>query len=443
MVENIYLPEEVMSQENKKSNTSPGIILSDFVVVKPAPPIPQEISCELLAMTIAKVKSDEGKITDKKDLDNILKRAKIKVSQYGISSKYIKQRYMAIAANEYLESFNLGNDFADNITKKILDNNKFTIPALKSKVFRDFVVEHRNPQGMGLDKRMALYEKIALKSVRMLYKNVESPPDDVIHVTTSGYLKPNPIERFFSERQWLDTAITHSYHMGCYASIPAVRMAHGFLCSSLAGITPVKTGIDIVHTEILTAHSRVVEDSIEQIFSMTLFGDGFIKYTAYSEEHFKKTIKKNGLKVIAVKQRLLKDSLADMTWNLGPHNFKINFGLSVPYLIRDHIKLFVNELFFENGFDFEKEKCQGNLVYAIHPSGPVVIIKICETLGLTDEDIALTNKIFYENGNMSSATVPHMLEEIIRDEKIKPGKKVLVFAYGPGLTIAGMILEKV
>jgi predicted naringenin-chalcone synthase len=44
---------------------------------------------------------------------------------------------------------------------------------------------------------------------------------------------------------------------------------------------------------------------------------------------------------------------------------------------------------------------------------------------------------------MSSAACPHIWERIIGDETIKPGTKVLSLGFGPGLTVAGMIMEKV
>lgn len=413
---------------------SPGIILADFISVKPSPPIPQDISCDLLAIAIAKAKCIKENITDQKEVDATYKKSRIKVSQYGISSKYIKQRYMVLAASDYSETSKLG--------QKLAENGKFIATALKSQIFRDIVTNNRNPQGLDLGERMFLYDKFAGKCIRQMFEGVEIPPDDVIHVTCSGYLSPNPIEQYFSEKQWLRTTITNSYHMGCYGSLPALRMAHGFLCSSRSGITPPKKRVDIVHTEILSAHSKIIEDSAEQIITMTLFGDGFIKYSAYPEEYYSDKSKR-GLKILAIKEHLIKDTLGGMTWNLGPHNFNMTLALSVPYSIRDTVKPYVQEMFADIGLDFEKEKQQGNVVYAIHPGGPLIVKKICEQLDLSEEDVAYSNQVLYENGNMSSATIPYILNEIIRDEKISRGKKVLSMAFGPGLTIAGMVLEKV
>lgn len=413
---------------------SSGVILSDFVSVKPSPPVPQELANDLLAMAIAKARCIENSNTDQEEIEAQLKKSRIKVSQYGVSSRYIKQRYMVLAASDSAGKIKIG--------QKIANKGKFLQVALQSPLFKEIISDHRNPQGLDLEERMKLYDKFAGKAIREMYEGIQNPPDDVIHVTCSGYLAPSPAEQFFSEKGWLNTTVTHSYHMGCYGSLPALRMAHGFLGSAKMGITPPKDRIDIVHTEILSAHSKIVEDSPEQIITMTLFGDGFVKYSAFPQEKFEGKGKR-GLKILAIKEHMINDSLDGMTWTLGPHNFNMTLALSVPYAIRDMIKPYVDEIFADQGLDFEEEKRKGNVSYAIHPGGPLIVKKICDQLCLSSEDVALSSKVLYENGNMSSATIPYILREVINDDSIPVGQKILSMAFGPGLTIAGMILEKV
>ncbi|GBE05469.1 hypothetical protein BMS3Abin10_01101 [bacterium BMS3Abin10] len=50
---------------------------------------------------------------------------------------------------------------------------------------------------------MALYEKTAIKYIDEMYKGVDKAPDDIIHVTCSGYISPSPVERFASRKEWL------------------------------------------------------------------------------------------------------------------------------------------------------------------------------------------------------------------------------------------------
>jgi predicted naringenin-chalcone synthase len=43
---------------------------------------------------------------------------------------------------------------------------------------------------------------------------------------------------------------------------------------------------------------------------------------------------------------------------------------------------------------------------------------------------------------MSSATIPHILKGVVDDPGIAPGTRVVCLGYGPGLTLAGLVLEK-
>ena len=79
---------------------------------------------------------------------------------------------------------------------------------------------------------MALYERLVRQVLDQAYGETVQPPDDIIHVSCSGYLSPNPVEQLVSNKQWTATTVTNSYHMGCYGSIPALRMAGGFLAAS-------------------------------------------------------------------------------------------------------------------------------------------------------------------------------------------------------------------
>jgi predicted naringenin-chalcone synthase len=173
---------------------------------------------------------------------------------------------------------------------------------------------------------------------------------------------------------------------------------------------------------------------------MTLFSDGFIKYSAFTEKEVKRRHLK-GLKVLAIKEHLLPKSLDAMTWNLGQYNFDMTLSLQVPYMIRDITKPFVVSLLKQIGKDFDREK--DNLVYAIHPGGPLIVKKVCEELELSEKQVQLSNKVFYENGNISSATIPYIFHEIINSDDIPDGAIVLSMAFGPGLTVSGMMLEKV
>lgn len=46
-----------------------------------------------------------------------------------------------------------------------------------------------------------------------------------------------------------------------------------------------------------------------------------------------------------------------------------------------------------------------------------------------------------QNGNMSSASIPVLLDELKKAGKLQPGMKIVVAGFGAGLTWGGMYLE--
>ena len=130
-----------------------------------------------------------------------------------------------------------------------------------------------------------------------------------------------------------------------------------------------------------------------------------------------------------------------MTWVPGSTRFHMTLSVMVPVIIKQSVRSFVENLFRRINLDFEQEK--DRLMFAIHPGGPKIVEHIQESLGLTDEQVAISRAIFLENGNMSSATVPHIMKGILEEPSIRRGTRIVCLGFGPGLTATGLVLEKI
>lgn len=126
--------------------------------------------------------------------------------------------------------------------------------------------------GAGLDERMEVFREHADRVFDEFYRETETAPTHLIHVTCTGYSSPSGAQKLISKRGWGEkTTVTHAYHMGCYGAIPAMRIARGFSDEGM---------VDIVHTEMCSLHSNPSLHQTDQLVTQTLFGDGFIKYSA-------------------------------------------------------------------------------------------------------------------------------------------------------------------
>jgi alkylresorcinol/alkylpyrone synthase len=79
--------------------------------------------------------------------------------------------------------------------------------------------------------------------------------------------------------------------------------------------------------------------------------------------------------------------------------------------------------------------------WVLHPGGRRVIEVMTERLALRPCDLAATEAVLGEHGNMSSVTVLFVLDEILRCNRPARGEKGLVGAFGPGFGAELLLLE--
>lgn len=278
------------------------------------------------------------------------------------------------------------------------------------------------PSGKLLGERMKAYSQFADRILESFYVN-ESAPDNLIHVSCTGYVSPSAAQKLVSKKQWgSTTTVTHAYHMGCYGAFPALRMARGFEGKRA----------DIVHTEICSLHSNPSLHEIDQIVSQSLFADGFIKYSLSDE--------KEGIAIHTILEELIPDSLDAMSWDVSDWGFQMGLSKEVPVLITRALDPYLARLAQHSPWSADELK--KSALFAIHPGGPKILDYVRKLLHLTESQVRYSNQILREFGNMSSATLPHIWKEILEDSAVARGTPIVSMAFGPGLTICGAIMEK-
>lgn len=398
-------------------------LLVDFQPAQVSKPVSQKVALQISAFGLARGYCKQNGIASMDGMLRVLQEMRGKFEKYGVSSNLIKRRQLVL--------FPRLRDMRISGGELVLSKPEHE----HLQLFAD----QDDTKGLDLKQRHASYGKIVGDCLEDMYADAPEAPDDLIHVTCSGYLAPSPVERMVARREWFDTTVTHSYHMGCYGAFPAIRMAHGFLASSRAGTARPKSRVDIVHTELLSGHHNIEDSGIENIITMTLFADGFVKYSLCTEEHAREHGLR-GLRVLAYEEHLLPDSADDMTWVPAAHQFQMTLSVMVPVVIKRHVRAFVTKLLRGVGIDFERERAR--LMFAIHPGGPKIVEHVQEELGLDPDQVAISREVFREHGNMSSATVPHILKGILEEKAVRSGTPVVCLGFGPGLTVTGLVVEK-
>lgn len=295
---------------------------------------------------------------------------------------------------------------------------------------------HQNPEGASMGQRMDAFAEMADHAVERLYSDsAEDAPEEMLHITCTGYASPSAAQKIMNQKQWHDiTRITHVYHMGCYASLPAIRIAAGYLSASS------KPGrCDLIHTEICTLHLNPTRHDPEQLVVQSLFADGYIRYSLSSQADVTALPLTDGFQVLGFLERIIPDSLDDIGWIPGDFGMRMTLSRLVPDKISAVLEPFLVSLASWCGLQRAE---LNHAVYAVHPGGPRILDKVEQWLNLEPSQLAASREILYERGNMSSATLPHVWERILSNTEVPPVTLIVSLAFGPGLTIYGILDAK-
>ncbi|TMQ07394.1 MAG: naringenin-chalcone synthase [Deltaproteobacteria bacterium] len=282
-----------------------------------------------------------------------------------------------------------------------------------------------HPHGSGSATRTRLYAEIVDRYFAEAYAGETQPPDDLIHVTCTGYASPSGGQKLVAARGW-PTRVTHAYHMGCYAAVPAVRLAAGALATAARRV-------DIVHTELCSLHLDPTDHRLEQLVVQSLFADGMIRYAMVPDHGGP------GLRVLALHEQLLPDTTDAMGWLVANWGMQMTLSREVPDRIAGAIRGFVIDLYRRAGLDLGAME---RSVFAVHPGGPKIIDRVREVLELSEAQVEISRAVLFDHGNMSSATLPHIWQRMLDDRAIARGALIPSLAFGPGLTMCGALLEK-
>ncbi len=391
------------------------LILCNFRSIRPRYLLDQETTLSWLAEAHARAESRKDACIGKSDSEGLsADRIARLVKRYGCSSEQIAVRGTEIC------------DFTHTNWEK-----------MELFHFRD------GPFGPSMSQRSAQFSEISRRVCAQFFTPEITAPDHVVHVTCTGYVSPSSAQEIAAKNNWQQkTVVTHAYHMGCYAALPAVRIVEGFLAKARlnAGNRSSDYRADIFHTEVCSLHVQLQDHSPEQLVVQSLFADGFIVYSAVHHEEIGRA-NGAGLRVDALQEEIIPETETAITWDCSEWGMRMRLSSIVPEAISANLVAYMQRLCKRCNVSFE-ETC-ANAVFAVHPGGPKIIDRIQALLGLRDEQLQASRHILKTCGNMSSATLPHVWENICADSSVSNGTMVVSLAFGPGLCISGALMRKI
>jgi predicted naringenin-chalcone synthase len=213
-------------------------------------------------------------------------------------------------------------------------------------------------------------------------------------------------------------------HMGCYAALPGLGTATDFV---LAQGRPAL----LLCAELTSLHLQppAVRVDVQQIVSHALFSDAAAAVVVTPGE---KT--DSGYAVRAVAALTDSTSADHMTWEVTDLGFRMGLSPRVPEVLAAHVRKLVDDLLDRHGLSIAE--VDG---WAVHPGGPKILDVVQERLGLDDAALAPSRDVLAAYGNCSSPTVLLVFDALRR--RPRPPSRVVMLAFGPGLTLYGALLE--
>ncbi|MDT5148578.1 MAG: alkylresorcinol/alkylpyrone synthase [Mycobacterium sp.] len=167
------------------------------------------------------------------------------------------------------------------------------------------------------------------------------------------------------------------------------------------------------------------DPSMATVVGSSLFGDGAAAVVAVGDRRAEQ-IGASGPEIIDSRSHLYPDSLRTMGWDVDSSGFRLVLSPDVPKVVERYLDDDVTSFLGSHGLDIEDVGA-----WVSHPGGPKVIEAITATLGLPDDALELTWRSLAEVGNLSSASVLHVLRDTIA-KRPPAGSPGVLMAMGPG-----------
>lgn len=294
------------------------------------------------------------------------------------------------------------------------------------------------PHGVASDVRHQLFDELVLNRCPELLPDSINLDPEIFHVTCTGYVAPSPLQHYLCRlgKQHSST-VTHLYHMGCYAALPATRLANA-LRRQQESEQASPAGVTIVHTELCSLHFDPLAVTPEQLVVQSLFSDGLVSYRVCGEG----VLQESALRPLAWHEEQVAGSTRSITWTPGRWGMLMGLARDVPDQILQRVHAAVRQLLLKAGQSISD--LNASTVWAIHPGGPRILDRLQGLLGLSDFQIAASREVLRSRGNMSSATIPHIWDHILEAKSLYPsGTRMVSIAFGPGITISMNLCEVV
>jgi len=261
--------------------------------------------------------------------------------------------------------------------------------------------------------------------IRALKKANISPGelDAIITVSCTSFMIPSMDAYLINELQLRQDILRLPVtEMGCAGGTSSLIYAEQYLKANPGN------KLAIVSFESPTATFQHNDDSMTNIISASLFGDGVAAVILGESKELLPQIIDSTMFHIYDEEDL-------MGFKLTNSGLKMVLDPEVPNKIESNFDLFL--LPFLNRNDLKLENLDHLL---FHPGGKKIIQLIEGRFRQFGKSLGTTKKVLHDYGNMSSSTILYVLNAFLKKE-IKPEENGLMLSFGPGFSAQLVLLR--
>jgi alkylresorcinol/alkylpyrone synthase len=215
------------------------------------------------------------------------------------------------------------------------------------------------------------------------------------------------------------------FGLGCVAG--AAGLAR---CADYVRAYP-KQAAALVSVELCSLTIQRDDMSVANLISSGLFADGSAATIVTGEE-----MESSGPEILATRSVFYPDTEEMMGWKVSEKGFNITLSPQVPDLIRKRLREDVDAFLADQG-----HRRSDLHSWVLHTGGPKILEATADALELKNGQLDASWDCLRKVGNLSSASVLVVLEDVMKHRRPAPGTLGLLAAMGPGFCSELLLLR--
>lgn len=216
-----------------------------------------------------------------------------------------------------------------------------------------------------------------------------------------------------------------SFGLGCVAGAAGIARVHDYLVGHPADVAV------LIAVELCSLTIQHGDDSTANLVSSGLFGDGAAAVVMVGAER-STSVRSPGVSVLGTRSAVYPDTAGTLGWDVGGSGFRIVLGAGLADVVERNLRGDVESLLADHGAALDDVG-----TWVAHAGGPRILEAAERALSLPDGPhgaFARSWASLARSGNLSSASVLHVLADTLADRAVAPGSLAVLFAFGPGVS---------